>query len=111
MPVYKHLLIIADGEIIENSLFQTSAERAAAFVAVAKDRKIRSFDGRLASEAIETADEAAAIADRDKGRESRTPVPEDHVDMLRDLLADNGIDVYLDDLLAPLRTKQAVSAL
>ena len=101
MTVYKHLLIIDDGAVIENRLFQTSAERAEVFVTMAKDGEIGSLDGSRVTEAIDEADEEAGTGDYDEGVHPRTPVPEDYVDMLRELLADHGFDVYFDDLLAP----------
>ena len=100
--MYKHLLIISDGESVENSLHLTDRARAQRLLELLKADEIG--DGTLSAEAEEAmreADEEAAGADYPEGVRSSRPQPEDYVDALCDLLSSNDFDCYFNELALP----------
>lgn len=109
--MYKHLMIIEDGEALENSLHLTSRGRAERLIELIKSDEIG--DGELSTEAEEVmqeVDEDAAQADYPEGVSTPSRLtPEDYVDALRDFLSSRDIDVYLDELGVPEDTAEAVS--
>ncbi|MFF2053843.1 hypothetical protein ACFVU2_19720 [Leifsonia sp. NPDC058194] len=88
MTVYKHMMIVEDGENVENSLHLTEHDRALRLIAIVEGDEIG--DGYI-SEVIED------------GLDGEEPPadPEEYFALLRELLSENGIDVHLDDLEAP----------
>lgn len=88
MTVYKHLMIVEDGENVENSLHLTDHDRALRLIAIVEGDEIG--EGSI-SEVIE---------DELDGDEPPAD-PEEYFALLRELLSENGIDVHLDDLEAP----------
>jgi hypothetical protein len=100
--MYKHLMIIEDGESVENSLHLTDTARAERLIELIKNNDIGG--GELsdeAEEAMREADEEAAQADYPAGVSPTSLAPEDYVDVLQDLLSNNDLDVYLDELEIP----------
>ena len=95
--MYKHLLIIADGEIQENSLHLANADRTAhlhEWVATSEWK-----DETHA--AMREADIDAAQADYPEGCFPHPMDSEDYIDTIRDVLADCEVDVYLGDVAVP----------
>lgn len=88
MTVYKHLMIIEDGESLENSLHLSDHDRSLRLIAIVEGDEIG--DGSI-SEVIE---------DELDGDEPPAD-PEEYADLLHELLPENGFDIHLDDLEAP----------
>lgn len=100
MSTYKHLLVISDGEILENSLYATDRARAERVIQLIQDDEIG--DGGLSDEVDEVMQEAetdAVQADYPEGVAPPSRLnPEDYLDALKDFLSERDIDLYLDEL-------------
>lgn len=90
--MYKHLMIIDDGESVENSLHLTDRARAEHLIELLEADEIGV--GGFADRAVDIMAEIDAAT-------NALVMAEDYVDALRDLLSDNGYDLYLDDLDRP----------
>lgn len=104
--MYKHLLIIEDGELLENSFHLTETARAEALIEWAKDFSDGDHEGDLA-EAMQEADEEAAQADYPEGVVPRALTARDYVDAVKEYLSNNrDVDVYLEDVFVPAQSDE-----
>lgn len=92
----KHLFIIEDGEVLANELFATNAERAQFLLVFIQGEGLgdrNEFAALLAGQDME-----AITADYPEGVSPSLPGPEDRFDGIKDWLAEQGVDVYIDTL-------------
>jgi hypothetical protein len=112
--MYKHLLIISDGEIHENSLYLTDRGRAESLLEWVKnpDQTISDEARRDVENAMHEAELDAAEADSTQGSFPNPRNAEKYVGIIRETLMNCDIDVYFDDVALPsaLRELNEVSA-
>lgn len=97
----QHLFVAEDGERHENELFFTQRDLAEHLIAAIKNDEYGDLDEVEAL--FQKQDEEALAADYPEGESPRLPDPEDRIDGIRDWLATHGVDVYTDELYAPVR--------
>lgn len=103
-----HLLVIEDGERHENELFLTKRELGEHVLAAIKAGEYGDEDE--VDDLLQEQDEEALAADYPEGENARLPDPEDRIDGIRDWLANHGVDMYTDELYAPVRTSSSTAA-
>ncbi|MCI4659622.1 hypothetical protein [Cryobacterium zhongshanensis] len=99
--MYKHLLIIADAELLENTLHTSVRTRAERLIVLLSDGTITKEISDEVVEAMREADLEAAQADYPEGTRIHPLDAEDYLDTIRDVLANNDIEIYLDELETP----------
>lgn len=103
----KHLLVIEDGKLIENSLHPSERARGEHLSALILGGVLGDDIADQAPSIMQEADQEALQADYPSGYGASMPRPEDYVDPLRDWLATEGIDVFTEDLALPLQSTRA----
>ena len=92
-----HLLVISDGEVLVNELFNSKRELADSFIAGLREGSYDlGIDTEDVKQAILDADEEAAAADYPEG--ITPPVrgdSEEYLDMLSDLLGNENVDLHI----------------
>jgi len=100
---FHHLLVISDGEVLVNELFNSRRELADSFVSCLREGTYDlGIDTEEVKQAILDADQEAAAADCPEG--VNPPIhgdPEDYLDMLSDLLGAENIDLHTNTITAP----------
>lgn len=100
---FHHLLVISDGEILVNELFNSKRELADSFVSCLREGAYDlGIDTEEVKQAILDADEEAAAADYPEG--VTPPVhgdSEDYLDMLTDLLDNESVDLHINTISPP----------
>lgn len=95
----RHLFIIEDGETRANELFTTTGERATRLIELITSHELGDLEGF--DDLLNEQNEEALAADYPEGIQPRIPSPADRIDGISEWLAEQGIDVYLDDLDIP----------
>lgn len=95
----KHLFIIEDGEVKANQVFVTERRRAEHLISLIEDDAIG--DRSEFAALLDSQDMEALCADYPEGVSPSLPNPEDRLDDIKDWLAEQGIDIYLDVLDLP----------
>lgn len=101
MAGIKHLMIIEDSEVRENSLHQSERARAERLIELIRDGSLGDDLAEQVAAVLQAADEEALAADYPEAVSPSLPRPEDYVDTLREWLASEGSDVFIETLSLP----------
>ncbi len=97
----KQFILISDGELLENTIHLTEHDRAEALIASINAGNIGDADEF--KELIREQNEEAMAAEYPEGVSPSVPEPIDRVYGLKDWLASQGYDLYLEDVVLPDR--------
>lgn len=104
MSRLKHLMIIEDGQLQENSLHSSDRARAERLIALLLDGELGDDLAEKAPGIMRDADAEALQADYPEGVSTSLPRAEDYIAALKEWLATEGCDVFVEDLALPVQS-------
>lgn len=102
MSRLKHLMVIENDDLLENSLHSSDRARAERLIALILDGDLGDDLAETAPGIMRDADVEALQADTPEGVSASLPRPEDYVDALREWLSTEGCQVFTEDLALPV---------